>query len=178
MSISCDIIQDLIPLVIDQVASEDSIQLVKEHIIDCQQCRAMYEEMKRPSLSKGKEAGLLKRMQKTMLMKEALLLAIGIALVNYMIGDGYLLFMNILVLPIIGAGSYFILRSKWYYALIGVAVFMAVYTISSALVVPYHYFSEVFFILPALLLTLLGVGIGALLFYAFAKEERYHEEKK
>lgn len=39
LNISCDVILDLIPLVKDNVASEDSIKLVTEHIKSCESCK-------------------------------------------------------------------------------------------------------------------------------------------
>ena len=42
--ISCDICMDLIPLVRDGIASEDSRAAVEEHIKDCAVCRAAFEE--------------------------------------------------------------------------------------------------------------------------------------
>lgn len=43
MNISCDIISDLIPLVKDNVASEDSIKLVSDHLKNCESCRLDFE---------------------------------------------------------------------------------------------------------------------------------------
>lgn len=39
MKITCDIIQDLLPLYEDDVLSEDSRQLVQEHLAGCEKCR-------------------------------------------------------------------------------------------------------------------------------------------
>lgn len=39
MNISCDVISDLIPLVKDNVASEDSIKLVTDHLKSCERCK-------------------------------------------------------------------------------------------------------------------------------------------
>lgn len=39
MKITCDIIQDLLPLYEDDVLSEDSRQLVEEHLAGCEKCR-------------------------------------------------------------------------------------------------------------------------------------------
>lgn len=44
--ISCDIIQDMIPLCIDDVASDDTKKMVNEHIKDCTICKKEYEMMK------------------------------------------------------------------------------------------------------------------------------------
>ena len=38
MKITCDIIQDLLPLYADDVLSDDSKELVKEHLAECESC--------------------------------------------------------------------------------------------------------------------------------------------
>ena len=47
MKISCNIIEDLLPLYVDDMVSEDSRQLVEEHLKECPSCRKMQEEMMR-----------------------------------------------------------------------------------------------------------------------------------
>lgn len=42
----CNIVQDIIPLVIDRAACEDSRELVENHIAVCQDCRSKYNAMK------------------------------------------------------------------------------------------------------------------------------------
>lgn len=42
----CNIVRDLIPLVLDKVASDDSRQIVEEHTACCEECKKQYEEMK------------------------------------------------------------------------------------------------------------------------------------
>lgn len=43
--LSCDVIQDLLPLYHDDVCSEESSQLVEEHLQTCEQCRKELEQM-------------------------------------------------------------------------------------------------------------------------------------
>lgn len=45
----CSIIRDLIPLYIDGCCSEESRQIVNEHIANCQQCRNLYDDMTAPA---------------------------------------------------------------------------------------------------------------------------------
>ena len=47
MKITCNIIEDLLPLYVDDMVSEDSRQLVEEHLKMCPACRKMQEEMQR-----------------------------------------------------------------------------------------------------------------------------------
>lgn len=42
----CNIVRDLIPIVIDRVASDESRQIVEEHIANCKECQQQYDEMK------------------------------------------------------------------------------------------------------------------------------------
>ena len=39
MKVSCDVIQDLLPLYTDQAASADTVALVEEHLASCPACR-------------------------------------------------------------------------------------------------------------------------------------------
>lgn len=48
MKYSCGVIKDLIPLYIDEVCSEDSKTVVKEHLEECEDCRGLLERMSVP----------------------------------------------------------------------------------------------------------------------------------
>lgn len=43
--ISCDVIQDLLPLYYDGICSESTKQLVEEHLADCADCRSALEQL-------------------------------------------------------------------------------------------------------------------------------------
>ena len=45
---NCDMVKDLLPLVAEDLASEESAAFVKEHLEICEDCRKAYEEMKTP----------------------------------------------------------------------------------------------------------------------------------
>lgn len=44
--ISCNVIQDILPLYVDEVVSEDTKVLIEEHLKNCEVCRRVYEETK------------------------------------------------------------------------------------------------------------------------------------
>ncbi len=46
MKNDCNIVRDLMPLVIDGAASEESAQIVEEHVTACEPCATVYEELK------------------------------------------------------------------------------------------------------------------------------------
>jgi len=45
----CNIIRDLMPLCIDGCCSKESAEIVQEHIQNCPDCKALYENMRTPS---------------------------------------------------------------------------------------------------------------------------------
>lgn len=45
----CNIIRDMLPLYVDNMASEDTISFVDEHLANCAVCRAALEKMKAPN---------------------------------------------------------------------------------------------------------------------------------
>ncbi|PIC62588.1 hypothetical protein CSV79_16255 [Sporosarcina sp. P13] len=44
--IKCTVIQDLLPLYVDEVVSDDTKSLVNEHLLTCENCKNEYEQMK------------------------------------------------------------------------------------------------------------------------------------
>lgn len=57
MKLSCDTIQDMLPLVAEDIASEDTVKLVNEHIKDCKECKQEYDSIKEAEndfIEKGK----------------------------------------------------------------------------------------------------------------------------
>lgn len=46
MKLSCDTIQDILPLVAEDLASEDTVKLVNEHMKNCSKCKLEYEDIK------------------------------------------------------------------------------------------------------------------------------------
>ena len=47
----CNVIKDLIPLYIDRCCSDESTELVKEHLTKCPVCAAVYESMHKPEMT-------------------------------------------------------------------------------------------------------------------------------
>lgn len=48
MKISCNVIRDLLPLYVDDAASEESAHLVQEHLNTCPYCREELRKMRTP----------------------------------------------------------------------------------------------------------------------------------
>lgn len=51
MKMTCNIVRDLVPSFVDEICSEDSRELINEHIQTCKSCRDYLESMRKPLLS-------------------------------------------------------------------------------------------------------------------------------
>ncbi len=45
-TIKCEVVKDLLPLYVDDVASKESQELVEEHLVICAECKAYYDKLK------------------------------------------------------------------------------------------------------------------------------------
>lgn len=112
--ITCDICMDLMPLVKDGIASEDSRMAVEEHIRNCGDCRKRYdgsvpESVQNPDLVT--ELGKLKRRLQifsTVLMMFGVFFGVSLTSSDEM-------FYNSLVMPVIGILGYVIFRWRAVY---------------------------------------------------------------
>lgn len=50
MKIKCDVIQDLLPLYAENIASQGSKEMVEEHIQDCEVCKMELDKIKQPDI--------------------------------------------------------------------------------------------------------------------------------
>lgn len=53
MKLDCDVVRDLLPLYADDACSEKSRALVKEHLLDCAECRAMLIRLQNTEIEDG-----------------------------------------------------------------------------------------------------------------------------
>lgn len=108
--ITCDICMDLLPLVKDGIASEDSVRAVKEHVTECESCRKLYEneitEINEETPDLEQELGKLKR---RIQIFSAMLLMFGVFF-GLSLTASEEMFYNSLIMPVIGALGYVIFR--------------------------------------------------------------------
>ncbi|MBQ4051664.1 MAG: hypothetical protein IJD13_08535 [Oscillospiraceae bacterium] len=98
--ISCGICRDLIPLVMDEVAGEESKTAVTEHTRDCESCRALLKEYEPfPSPDDQK---LLRNLRRYRIICMIYLMLMG-ALFGVSFSESQNIFYNILIMPAIGA---------------------------------------------------------------------------
>ena len=109
IKITCDMCMDLMPLVQDGVASADSAAAVEDHIKDCPECRAVYEgQLPAPSEK------IMDEIRNKLRVFLSMVLVFGVLYgVSLTAGEG--LFLNAVVMPVIGAVGYYLLRGKAVY---------------------------------------------------------------
>lgn len=100
MKNECSIIQDILPLYVEEMASDDTVSFVREHLKDCPRCRAELEKLQKPvevQLKPDINAAPLKRLKKALLMKKlqtilctvAILLALMLAVISLLTAPEY-----------------------------------------------------------------------------------------
>lgn len=109
--ITCDMCIDLMPLVQDGVASDDSRNAVLHHLQECPDCMALYEgEIPAPS----KTHELMCKVQRRAQLFSAMVMMFGI-FYGLMLTAGNGIFMNVIIMPIIGGIGYYLFRWKGLY---------------------------------------------------------------
>ena len=74
MKMKCSVIQDLMPSYVDEICSQDSRDMVEEHVAECEQCKAKLENIKNTQIVAGdaskKQVDYLKKIRNTIHFKE------------------------------------------------------------------------------------------------------------
>lgn len=105
MKDECQIVQDLLPLVNDDVASEASKAFVLEHCRHCEECKKLLSQTKIPVNSQVIEKKLVKHLRIMMIGVTCfmMLFACSFSATQYQ-------FHNFLLLPLMGALGYWLLK--------------------------------------------------------------------
>ncbi len=111
IQITCEICMDLIPLVQDGVAAADSVSAVEQHIQSCPRCRAMWEgQIPRPADS----GRILEKVRHRSRVFMGMVLMFGVFFgLSLTASSG--LFLNSLIMPVIGSIGYFLFRWRSLY---------------------------------------------------------------
>ena len=175
MNVSCDVVLDLIPLVKDGVASEDSTTIVKEHIESCKSCKAEFEtfesiNIEQPSL---KDKNIIFAIKRSIFITQLVILVVG-AIIGVAITNSMNMFYNFIIMPIIGGVSLIAFKRKWYLAPLG--IFILTYLWETTKIIGSGEFEWIFlyaglyFSIIYSILVVLGVIIAMLLKFALKKE--------
>lgn len=109
--ITCDICMDLMPLVQDNVASEDSVAAVKQHLETCSECRAMFEGQIPMQSDKNM---IMKKIQRKVHIFMSMVLMFGVFF-GLSLTSSNEMFLNILIMPLIGGVGYGLFKWKALY---------------------------------------------------------------
>ena len=111
IKITCDMCMDLMPLVQDGVASEDSIAAVEHHIKACPECKSMFEgRVPVPSDS----SKIMKKIQRKVRLFMGMVLMFGVSFGLSLTASSEL-FLNSLIMPVIGCIGYYLFRWRAFY---------------------------------------------------------------
>lgn len=91
MKVSCNVIQDILPLYVENIVSGDSEQIIEEHLDSCEKCKKYLDEIKSPNTYVQKTDEVpMKKLKSLLLRKKIQVIAISV-------------FVSLVVATIIGA---------------------------------------------------------------------------
>ena len=167
--ISCDMCMDLLPLVQDGVASEDSSKAVEEHIKSCPRCRALYKDRPPIEIHNSRVAAKIKNKLHTFF---ALLTFLGMFFgVSLIINQNplYIVF----IMPVIGCCGYVVYHWKalWKIPVILTILFLLAYAILLLQGNVLDLLGILFLIALITVFADTGVLIAGFIHFAFRKEK-------
>ena len=172
MKITCDMCIDLMPLVLDGLASDDSYNAVMEHISACESCRSMFDGQALPQIQDDK--GVLLTIKSQLRMAGLFVLILGAA-VGAMLTNSQNVFYNFMIMPVLGCLGYAVMRKKWYFMLPLIFITSFVSTFFVCLLgekcgLETAVMSAGMYSLIYTALSCVGILIGALLHFALRKD--------
>ncbi|NMB34422.1 MAG: zf-HC2 domain-containing protein [Clostridium sp.] len=171
--ITCNTCMDLIPLVKDSIASDDSRLLVKEHINGCKDCALVWNE--EVQLDTNIDAKVVTNKIKKQLQLIVVLIIALSTLFGIGLATSQNMFFNILLMPTIGTVSYIFLKNKAFF--VALFVLMAAYLWHFIIIYAEHRVLAVGGLIASLWwgviyagLCVVGIVVAFLLHFAFKKE--------
>lgn len=175
--IVCNVCMDLIPLVKDGIASEESHTLVMSHISICEDCAIAFGNYTEEN-SDMDDVVVLNRIKKRLTIFLLSVIFVGM-LFGLVLSDGMGMFYNGLIMPIIGGFGYALFKKRSYLVPLALFLFSFVWIIIREILKGFLTYSTVFdLVIMSLwwsgifaLFSAIGVVIAALLNYSFKKED-------
>ncbi|WMJ23786.1 zf-HC2 domain-containing protein [Paludicola sp. MB14-C6] len=174
--ITCAVCQDLIPLVNDHVASEESEQLVLEHTQICKTCRDLLEQINLPHEIQVDDKKIIQAIKKYYVKIGLAVLLVG-AILGVAMSRSDAQFYNLILMPVLGVISVFLLGKKFWISLVGIIVVsyvgeIVIYVLFTRTIEwKYLFTAPLTMMVIYLVLTAVGIIIGGLLKFAFKKEK-------
>lgn len=173
--IECEICMDLIPLVKDGIASEESYKAVEAHVKECETCRKLYGENQEPAQITTDENHAWKQIQKKWIGFFFALLCVGIVF-GVSLTNQAEMFYNSLIMPIAGGCGYLIFQKRAVYKVpILLLILYAAMNVLQSLrgVESLDFYSILMWVAIYSIFAIFGVGIAGLFHYARQTKKTY-----
>lgn len=173
--IECEICMDLIPLVKDGIASEESYKAVEAHVKECETCRKLYGENQEPAQITTDENHAWKQIQKKWIGFFFALLCVGIVF-GVSLTNQAEMFYNSLIMPIAGGCGYLIFQKRAVYKVpILLLILYAAMNVFQSLrgVESLDFYSMLMWVAIYSIFAIFGVGIAGLFHYARQTKKTY-----
>lgn len=176
MDINCNVILDLIPLVKDGVASNESTLIVNEHVRSCESCKAELETFESLNIEilQLKDKKIIFDIKRSIYITQIVILGLG-AILGIALSSSMGMFYNFIIMPIIGGVSFLTFKEKWMFA--PLVIFVVTYLWQTVLVIAEDGFSGtgltigLYYSVVYAFLVVLGAVIAMLLRFAFERGE-------
>ena len=178
--VNCDVVKDLIPLVNDFVASEESKKIVNIHCENCSDCRKL---LTNEIIYQPKDEKIIKSLKKSVLTTQLAVVTVGILIGIWFTGSNNTLY-NFYIMPFVGGLSYFTLRKKSLYVPLIIIVLTELFQLlkaiphlNSGIVENLHSLgimlhSMLLYAVVYALLSVIGIVISFLLIYSFGRNKK------
>ena len=177
MRLDCDVIRDLMPLYVEELASEKSCELVEEHVKECECCKRKLEEMGKTEEKLVHTAEPLKELKRKMKMHNRLLVTLTVfvtfSILTIVEGTlnvtsetperamGFCLLYFYLFMPIVSLFCSYLMARQYKKICLGMPVLCGILALLLGRIVFWQF--EIFFAWLAIVPSLVGVVIGNLL---------------
>lgn len=175
--VSCDICLDLLPLVKDGVASEDSKKIVLEHLSTCKNCKDLYENnnIENEEAIMLDDEKVLSSIKRKLHLVTLLMLLIG-SFIGVSLSNSMNMFYNILIMPFLGGVSYLVFNWEAYKISVGIFIISYIWQIITFILEDssidiFIFFGPLYLSFAYYILFIIGIIICLLLSYGFSKEE-------
>ena len=191
MNKKCNIVQDLLPLYVEDMASADSVAFIHEHLRLCPGCYAEYKRMKSgAAFDVPREFAIEEKVKKRSfqnakrkITRHAQFVSFALIFIGLIIGlsltSGVEMFLNAWIMPVMGVLGYFVFKWSAMYKMPALLVVLSVIiNFINFFLNAYGYSSNYIEFSGFALYTLIyivfmcaGIIIAGLLHFAFSKEE-------
>ena len=180
MKTECSIVKDLLPLYMEDMLREETVQYIDEHIQQCPDCNAELNQLKqgvspieRSTMVNTDKSQPFKRMMKRM-NRQFYGFAYSLIIFFVFLGFGWTggdnLLYNSFIMPIVGVFGYYVFKWKAIYKM-PVLLLLIDLAIFAFQLVELTFVETLMWTMLYSVFVLIGVAIAFLLHYAFKKEE-------